>query len=214
MTTNNFHILKREDVSELNSLAFIEPGVMAVLPTDFYRSYSDNYLHNFMLENAIYVLPTSELCSQLRKFITGTAIEVCAGLGSVGRILGIQVSDSHFQADPAVMGWYEAHGQIPIKYPADVEKLDAIDAIDKYQPDTVLGCYVTARYTEKLGQGLATGPREEEMLKRVRRYIHVGNVNTHSWKPLMNTAHKTYKSRHIITRAIDQSLNRVWIWDN
>lgn len=100
------------------------------------------------------------------------------------------------QERPEIKMYYLMGGQPVIQYPSDVEKLDAEQAINKYKPDTVIGCFITHKFDYSTNSGNAFGVQEEFIIKNVRRYINVGNLETHRLKP---------------TRSVDQSKNRIWV---
>jgi hypothetical protein len=52
-----------------------------------------------------------------------------------------------------------------------------------------------------------------EILRRVRRYIMIGNLETHRSQPILRTAHEEIRLPELVTRSHYQALNRIFIWD-
>lgn len=78
---------------------------MATVPWDDVRSFKHEY--------PVYVLPTTELLDVLDDLIQDydRVIEIGAGTGSIGRLLGIKMTDSYLQQDnEAVKKVYEVTG--------------------------------------------------------------------------------------------------------
>lgn len=204
--------LKDVDISGLENEVF-ENGLLKVMPSSFYKKIDENSLRLFMWKHGIYVLPTQELIDWLKENIHGKAIEIGAGIGTISRALNIPITDSRMQERPEIEWYYRMGGQPTIKYPKDVEKLDYKEAIFKYQPQTVIGCFITHKYDEKTNTGNAFGVEEEFILKNVPRYINVGNLQTHKDKPILKRNPASYNFDWLITRSVDQSLNRIWVHD-
>lgn len=54
----------------------------------------------------------------------------------------------------------------------------------------------------------------EDIYSRVQRIILVGHKETHKYNPLMELPHKEIELPGLLTRAADQSLNRIFIWEH
>ncbi len=188
-------------------------GKLLVKDFEFYNSFPVNTVRLFMLENGIYVLPTTELVAWIKENIIGTAIEIGAGHGAISRQLGIPITDSWMQDRPDIKLYYQMCGQPVIKYHQDVEKLDAIEAIKKYKPDTVIGAFITHKYVESINSGNAFGVKEEFILQNAQRYINIGNLVTHRDKPILEFPHDEHYFQWIITRSADQKNNRIFVWN-
>lgn len=205
-------ILHNADISHINKQAF-ENGLLKVMPSSFYKSLDENSLKLFMLNHGIYVIPTTELIDWLKENINETAIEIGAGLGTIARELKIPITDSRMQELPDVKLIYNMGGQPTIKYPSDVEKLDYKEAIEKYKPKTVIGCFITHKHKSGMSTGNMYGVEEEYILKNVQRYINIGNIQTHKDKPILKEKSIEYNFDWLITRSNNQSLNRIWVYD-
>ena len=142
-------------------------------------------------------------------------IEIGAGTGSIGRLLGIKMTDSHLQADKKVQLLYALQGQPVIKYPSDVVKLDALTACRRFKPDCVLGCYVTHLWREGMNSGNMYGVDFERLLPQLKRLILVGNLRTHADNPIMAIDHMEIDlPGDLLTRSDETELNRIFVWDN
>lgn len=200
------------DLSELNYLVFPD-NKLVVMPHAFWEEREYNEIMYFMYTHGMYVLPTTELIDWLRENITGIAIEIGAGNGAISRALGIPITDSCLQEDKAIMLMYKMMDQPPITYNEDVEKLNAEQAIEKYKPDTVIGAFITHKWHKGMKYGNPFGVQEEDILSRVKRYIHIGNMVTHAHKPILKRPHQQYYYDWLITRSAHNGANRIFVFD-
>ena len=210
---NNSTQIIRCDLTDLESQVFDNEKKLIVKPYSFWKDRDLNERRYFMYIHGIYVLPTTELIEWLRTMIIGKAIEIGAGNGSIARSLGIPITDSRMQENPEIKFFYQMGGQPPIVYHNDVKKLDFKQAIFKYQPDTVIGAFITHKFDAKIGNGNALGVEEEFILKNVNRYINIGNKHTHKDKPILKIKHIEYQFDWLITRAVDQYQNVIFVFD-
>lgn len=200
------------DISGLEK-EVIDDGKLIIKPFDFWKNRDKNEINYFLLQHGIYVIPTTELINWLKENIIGNAIEIGAGNGAISRALNIPITDSRMQERDDIKILYAMSGQPVIKYPDDVEKLDAEEAISKYKPDTVIGCFITHKFKEEIGNGNMYGVEEENILASVKRYINVGNLTTHKSKPILKIKHHELYFDWLITRSVNQNDNRIFIWD-
>lgn len=203
-------IINRADLNEIEKYALDEAGKLIIKPAAFWAETDRQARMFFMHKHAIYVLPTSELIEWLRCKIIGHAIEIGAGNGAIGRALNIPITDSKLQETQAVKEHYNLLGTPLIKYPDDVIKLDAISAIYKYKPQTVIGAFITHKWVNNIIQGNYWGVQEEKILKLSKRYLNIGNLDTHKLKPILKRHHEEHNFPWLITRSVDQSLNRIF----
>lgn len=213
-TSSNSTSIERCDLTNLEKKVFDNENKLIIKPYSFWKNINGNELRYFMYIHGIYVLPTQELIDWLKQNIIGNAIEIGSGIGAVARNLGIPITDSRMQELPEVKLAYLAGGQPTIKYPSDVEKLDYKLAIFKYQPQTVIGCFITHKYDERIGSGNAYGVEEEFILKNSVKYINVGNKHTHKDKPILKQKHQEYYFDWLITRSVDQKQNTIFVFQN
>lgn len=166
---------------------------------------------------ARYGLPTSEVVNFIRDKIAGRfAIEIGAGHGDLGMCLGIIQTDSKIQLDPVIAEYYRRTGQPPIAYPDRVLKLDALEAVEQFHPDVVVGSWITQWIDPKLppppGGGSNFGVKEEEILKHVQHYILVGNLALHGQKKIMDRKPEIIDLPGLRSRATHPELDRIFIW--
>ena len=207
----NFTHIEKCDLSHLENQIFNTEGHIIIKPYNFFNSYTENEIKYFMYVYGIYVLPTTELIETLKQIIIGKAIEIGAGNGAIGRELKIPITDSKMQDLPEIQLVYKMTNQPTVKYASDIEKLDALKAIELYQPDTVIGAFITHKYNGI--DGNMYGVQEEEILKKVKRYINIGNLSTHRTKPLLKLPHEQIYLHWMITRSNNQRDNRIFIFN-
>jgi hypothetical protein len=203
-----YSVINRRNTWELENL-LIKDGILQVLSYEIIKDFDQEVLLNFELKYGIYVLPTLELIDFLRGEIVGDAIEIGAGMGAIGRSLGIPITDSYLQTVPEIKFYYEQMGNPVITYPADVEKLSAESAIRKYNPDTVIAAYVTHKYNGTTGN--MYGVVEGKILAKGCKYISIGNDNVHMDKPILKYPHRVMRFDWLETRS-EKSKNHVKIW--
>lgn len=187
---------------------------MRVLPYSEWAKFSWSEIRMLLHETATYVVPTEELIDYLDKLIGDEkAIEICAGNGYIGSNLDIIMTDSYQQQeDKMTCLFYDLMKQPRIKYPANVMRLEASQAVRRMNPHTVIGCYATHKWREDTQSGNAKGVDFADVFSKVQRLVLVGNLQTHKDNPLMELPHEEIALPSLITRAADQSLNRIFIW--
>lgn len=207
-------IMDRADVRYLNDIMLDKSGLVKPVESKVLESIPHLHLMQWCVENAVYQICTVELIEWLKAQIDGrTAIEIGSGRGGIGRALGIKCTDSYMQTIPAITEYYRALGQAPIFPPGFVEKIDANEAVNKYKPEVVIGCYITHRYVGG-DDGNEFGPVEENIIDRAT-YIHVGNLNVHKAKTILGVRPpKEFRFPWLRSRARDQSLNMIWVWEH
>ena len=194
--------------------AMVQPdGFIKVAPAEEWNRFSWDEIRKFMHEYPIYVLPTTELISELIRLTEGykKTIEIGAGSGNIGRNLGIRMTDSYLQQRKAIRDYYLLAGQPVINYPAEVWKADALTAVNTLRPDCVIGCYVT-HYSER-GAGSSWGVKFDKLLPSIKRLILVGNDHIHAANPIMDIPHQTLRVPGLITRNADREADAIYIWD-
>jgi hypothetical protein len=204
-------IINRTNISDIENEAF-KNEFLIPLPFSYYNNLSKDSLRYFMYIHGIYVLPTIELINFLKENIVEKTIEIGSGLGCIGRSLNIPKTDSKLQDEPEIKAYYKLVNQPTINYPNDIEKLDAISAIDKYSPDTVIGAFITHKYREDLKSGNMYGVEEEKILEKTKLYINIGNLDTHKDKPILKLKHESLYFDWLITRSENQKNNRIFIF--
>lgn len=206
-------VVPQSDTTYISSLLLNEKGQIKILPTSDIRQIPFEGLALWMHRKAVYVLPTVELIDVTRDEIGALkAIEICAGNGALGRALGIPRTDSFWQeSSEGQLIMKMAMNHSTTKPPPDVEKLDAIQAMNIYNPDVIIGSYVTQKY--KKGDVLGVdgssvyGVDEMRISRNVKKYIKVGNDTTHGNMRIMALPHKTIRGDFIVTK-IPKELNQ------
>jgi len=208
-------ILPPKDISYLDDI-LLENNLLKILPAHIYAALPPEDLMLYGHFNGIYCFPTIELAEWLSERINiASTIEIGAGHGALARYLKIPATDSKCQERPDVKAYYISTGQPLTKYPEDIIALDAVDAIKKYQPETVIGCWVTHKYkkTEHDRGGNIYGIDEEFILKNVKQYIVVGNENVHGNKKILKIKHKEYQFSWLYSRATNPRKNIIYVWN-
>lgn len=203
------------DTTEIRR-AVMDGRRMRVLPHAYWMRFSWPEIRTLLHETATYVAPTEELIDCLDELIGDEkAIEICAGNGYIGSELEIVMTDSYQQQDDKMTAlMYDLMRQPRIKYPKSVLKLEASEAVRRIRPHTVIGCYATHKWRDDVQSGNDKGVDFENIFARVRRLILVGHKDTHRHNPLMVLPHKEITLPGLLTRAADQSLNRIFIWEH
>ena len=205
------------DTHAVRQAVLDENGRIKELPAAEWLRFPWDELRMFMHEYPVYVLPTAELLDALEDLTEGLkTIEVGAGSGSIGRHLGIKMTDSYLQQDNAqVRMLYQLSGQPVIHYPPDVIKADALTAYRRFKPECILGCYVTHRWREGMQNGNMYGVDFERLLPLVKRLILVGNKHIHWENPIMAQRHREIDLHGtLITRSEDRTSDRIFVWDS
>lgn len=178
-------------------------------------------LNMVMQALGLYTFPTQELVDWLHSEIGDdpemephTAIEICCGTGWLGRSLGIPITDSRLQEREDIRQSYLAQMAVPITYPDDMEPLDALSAIRKYEPEYVIASYCTHLYgTGSLKSGNAFGVDTRWVRSHCRRFYHIGNDDIHFRDPIMKMPHRRLQFPWLVTRG-NSAHARVYVWEN
>ncbi len=209
------HILPDHDVNYLDDILMDNHFNLKVVPASVLRDIPIEHLAVWCHHQGVYGLPTQELIDWLRGQIIAPAIEIGAGNGAIGRALGIPITDSCIMRDPLVGLYYKLGGQPTTEYPADIVKMEAMDAIRHYKPATIIGCWVTCRYKEEEHErgGSIHGVNEEFILKNVKKYIVIGNQKVHCNKKILGISHKEYKFPWLYSRSLYRSKDIIYVWE-
>jgi hypothetical protein len=216
----NFISPNLAELIELRTHAKTPAGVLKIMPKDFYRQFEQEALSAFCVEMGCYSLPTVELMNLVNAKImecspSRHAIEIGSGNGVVGEALGITCTDSWMQDDPTIKAHYEAMRQPTVPYRDHVMRLDALDAVARYKPEVVVASWVTHIYDATLPYrgGNTFGVDEQLLLDRIKRYVFIGNLDTHQHKPILAHKHETIQDDSMFSRSMRPELNALIVWD-
>lgn len=204
---------------------------------------------NFVMQAlGLYTFPTLELCEWLSsqiddnpEFEPHSAIEICGGTGWIGRQLGIPSTDVKNMENPLVQDVMLEQASMPTIYTDDVETLEASDAVKKYQPEIVIGSYVTSKQlVDKIDKKRAMtigfympsfhGVIEQNLMDEARKEVKVGvdvkgicrkvykvilvcNMRTHRNESYISLPHQTLSFPWLVTRG-DKSQARILVFEN
>lgn len=214
----------REDVDYLDEILLDESGFMKPVPAALLVTFLLVHLQIWANDHAVFQFATTELIDWLRQEIgVHNALEINAGNGVIGRSLGIVGIDSRiqgtkkFQEKAAEVYQQDAADFAFTMPPKDIKKYEALEAVRVFRPHTVVGAFVTQKAhatdaAHKIPSNI-WGVNEEELITRVKKYIHFGNLTVHEKKRIYKYPHKVLEFPWLVTRCIDQSGNRVWIWE-
>lgn len=211
-----YKIIENVDISGVEECSGIRTGMIRPVPTDELRQFSWSALELFMHKYGLYCFPTTELIEHLAGILEGggSAIEIGCGLGVIGRALGIPITDSRMQEWPAIKQYYDLCRQPTIQYPADVEELDALAAVQKYHPDIVIGSYITHLWRPGMKTGNQYGVDTIQLINSVGEYYMIGNLNIHTKDdPAMKYLDGYEHHDFLVTRG-DPSKAVIFRWRN
>lgn len=206
------------DVSGLEDLAPLlmdEYGKLQAVPAQTLARTSPQARLRFGVMHGIYGFLTHELIDWLRAEIGGrSAIEIGAGHGEIAAALGIPATDNRQQEKPSVRAHYAARGQPTVRYGRHVEKLDAMQAIERYRPQVVLASWVTHRYRadQPAYGGSESGIDEEAVIQACDTYILIGNTHVHRHKSIWALPHQRWTPPWLFSRAINGSPDFIAVW--
>ena len=207
---------KNQNVSYLDNFLLEKNGDLKIVESRLLKSLQINDLQAWCKLRGIYCLPTKELIFWLKEEINNRlALEICAGIGLIGRHLNIKSTDGYHQASPEMVNFYKFIKQGPIMPPPDVEKFEANDAVDFYNPQVVIGSYVTQKCDEnKKTTSSLRGVDEISLLKKIQTYIFIGNKDEHGNKTILEKPHRIYQFDWLFTRSDNPKNNLIYVLEN
>lgn len=200
-----------------------ENGRVRILPSREWLRFGKNNLGVFLDIMDIWVAPTEELLNILDDEIGDlSCIEICAGLGLIGNELGITTTDSHLHNTD---GFCKLFGESKrMIYPSHVEMLEASEAVDKYKPECVLGCYAVPKWTEEYAtsyylrtgkelQGSVFGVDYDYILPKLKKLLLVGHTKLYGSYPFFKRKHRAIISNNIVTRHSVDGLSSLYVFE-
>lgn len=164
-------------------------------------------------KNGVYQIATIELIEWLREQIAGRkAIEIGAGKSGIGRALGIPTTDSFLHTQPLIQIYYSMLKQTITIPPDYVEELDAEQAIKKYEPEVVVGAFITQKHHEGEDGGNMWGVEDGEVVKAAT-YIHIGHDTPHGKKRINALPHKKYRFPWLVNRCFFREMSAISVWE-
>lgn len=132
--------LNRKEFTEINNIFRDKAsGYINAVPFTEISKFPIELIRAYAWQCGMYGIITTELLEAFKIEIgNGQALEIGAGLGTLGRGLGLQMYDNKIQSEPEVAAYYRIMGQPTINYPTDVNKLDGLEAIKRYKPEVLL----------------------------------------------------------------------------
>jgi hypothetical protein len=211
-------VLENVDVSYLDQNLFDEEKHLLVKPASFYQNIPQNHLSLWGHFHGVYCFPTVELIDWLKNhIISDKTIEIGAGVGTIGRSLEIPITDSCYMKNNEQVRIAYAMMRQPItEYPNDIIELNAIEAINQYKPEVVIGSWITHKYDEKehWREGNQFGVDERYILKNVKKYIMIGNEKVHDKKPILEMKHQEFRFPWLFSRSVNFQSNIIYVWEN
>lgn len=209
------YILNPAKQRDISHLLLDEQRRLRVVPASALEGTTPQERLLFGVRHGLYCFPTEELCSFLQARIGGrSAIEIGSGHGALAKALGIPATDNRQQEEPAMRAHYAAIGQPTVPYGEHVEKLDAVAAVQKYQPEVVVACWVTHRFDSQRSQagGSQSGVDEAAIIASCDEYIFIGNEHIHAHKPIWSLRHEKHTPPWLYSRAVNGSQDFIAIW--
>lgn len=191
-------------------------GRLKLLPAAEFDAIAPNDLAYFCWRTGRYGLVTQELITFLGHALHGRrAIEIGAGNGDLGFHAGIPMTDLKLQDQADVAAFYAATKQPTIKYPADVLKLEAVEAVKRMRPAVVVGSWITHWVDPRLDPGPAGGSvygvQEDKILSAGASYLMIGHIDVHDRKPLRRKHHIVFNIPGQRSRS-DAEGDAIYVW--
>lgn len=202
-------------VRDISSLLLDNNGRLRVIPAQVLEDTTAQERLLFGVRHGLYSFPTEELCEFLRARIRGkTTIEIGAGHGALAGTLSIPATDNRQQEEAEFKAHYRQIRQPTVPYGEDVEKLDAISAVQRYKPSVVIACWVMHLFDPDRPDagGSMFGVDEEKVIASCDEYIFVGNEKVHAHKPIWGIPHEKLTPSWLYSRAVNGSRDFIAIW--
>jgi hypothetical protein len=104
-----------------------------------------------------------------------------------------------------------------IRYPDWIEKVEALEAVQKYKPQIVVASWVTHWIDPHApmppGGGSMFGVQEDQLLATGVIYVFIGNLLVHHYKPIMKRPHRMIELPFLRSRANVPDNDRILIWN-
>lgn len=196
------------DATGLNDLAerAISPsGRLLVMPSSFYQDALPAERAMLCVRHGYYLLPTFELVAFLKELIAGRhAIEIGSGNGVLAEALDIRATDNYMQQWPEIRVIYDRAQQAVCEYGWNVERIDGVEAAQKYKPQVIVASWLTHKWRETAPhrKGNQWAPDEQHLLTLCDELIFIGNSSAHKDHSLLRLNHLHYEMPFIYSRAV------------
>jgi hypothetical protein len=208
-------ILKEYDEKIINETYthMFTNNTLNILSIKYYQELVEKYGQDLIsliaVKFALYNIPTIELIEFIKSIIQNKrTIEIGSGNGIMAKMLNIKATDLKLQEHPEIKLAYAIFGQEIIKYRENIEKIEALEAVNKYNPEIVIGSWLSDK--NNIIDKMYVGVNEEEIIKKAI-YVHIGNSNTHKNKTILKYPHKTIDMPLVSRRGLNN--NVIWIFD-
>ena len=212
--------LNPTDITYLEDMLLDENGKLIIRSYEDLKDAPQNDISLFCVRHGFYSLPTKELMDLIIDEIgdkdKSKVMEIGAGNGVYCRELGIRGVDNFMQLNPQIKNHYQENGQSIVNYDTEyIKKMDGFQAVKLYSPDIVFASWVTHKYNpqQDFRGGNQFGLDEGKMLRKIKKYIFVGNDRTHAMKPIMSKPHRTIRAEWLLSRSLEKNKNAVYIWE-
>lgn len=209
------YVMDSDNIRDIAPEVLGADGRLRVLPAAYWATTTTAERALFGHRHGMYGFPTTELVEYLADLIgERSAIEIGAGHGVLADALGIVGTDSRQQEKEPYLSIYRASGQPIAPYGPNVVELDAHHAVRRFWPYTVIGSWVTHKYspTRHAAGGNEVGVDQRDVLKYCGRYVLVGNEHVHRDNPLWIKRHAIEYPPWIYSRAQNGSRDFIAMW--
>lgn len=197
------------NVARIAANAIADNGDLKVLPAKFYKQFSQVDIGAFCAHKGYYSLPTEEMLNFLRNELSNKekAIEIASGNGVYSRELGIVGTDSYVQKlNAKVRLHYSKMQQAIVPYGSNVKPLEAMEAVKKFKPHTVIVAWGTHKFNRKkpLEEGYDYGIDFEKIMAypSVQKIILIGDLEIHKFNPVHKNATRIIQEDWIVSRSM------------
>lgn len=192
-----------------------EQGRFRILPAAYWSTTTTAERARFGNQHGIYSFPTDELVEHLKNVIgERSAIEIGSGNGVLAEALDIPATDNRMQEMTKYAKIYAREKQKPVSYGPNVIKCPAHEAVRRFKPQVVIGCWVTHLYDpmRHWAGGNEIGVDEEDILRNCEEYVFVGNTAVHKPKKIWKYEHEIEHPSFVYSRAHNGSREFVATW--
>jgi hypothetical protein len=209
----------KPDFTELYELAdfLLEPtGDQKLISYSELVRFAPQTIMAFCKFFGFHTIATKELTDWIAEEIGDKhAIEICAGRGIIGKELGIPQTDSRLiEKNSELRDLYALCEECIDPFPERILTYDAISAVEHFKSHTVIGSWVTelSPYPRDYPSS-PYGVDEHRLLKNCKKYIMLGNENTHKKKTIRRFPHRIARPYGYVTRSVVPEKNIIYIWE-